>query len=262
MAKKGGKPTLSKKVNKTKKAEPKVEKYTPKPKNFGIGAAVQPKRNVGRFVKWPKYVRLQRQRQVLLRRLKVPPTINQFRETLDKGLATQLFSLLKNYKPEDKAQKKARLAAAAKAKAESDASNDGAKPVVLKYGLNHVTALIESKKAKFVAIAHDVDPIEIVVYLPALCRKMDVPYCIVKSKSRLGQLVHKKTATCVALTEVKKADEAKFHKLAETINASYKNRFDDIRKSWGGQKMGLKTQVKLEKMAAKKKREQEALQVV
>eukprot|EP00055_Hartaetosiga_balthica_P002502 m.4213 g.4213 ORF g.4213 m.4213 type:complete len:260 (-) comp2186_c0_seq1:198-977(-) len=256
------KPVLKTKVAKAKKVEPKVEKFTPKPRNFSIGGSVQPKRNVGRFVKWPKYVRLQRQRQVLLRRLKVPPSINQFTETLDKALATQLFSLLKSYKPEDKAQKKARIAAAAKDKAASDKDAAGSKPVVLKYGLNHVTALIESRKAKFVAIAHDVDPIEIVVYLPALCRKMDVPYCIVKSKSRLGQLVHKKTATCVALTDVKKADEAKFHKLSETINASYKNRFDAIRKSWGGQKMGLKTQVKLEKMAAKKKREQEALQVV
>ena len=35
-------------------------------------------------------------------------------------------------------------------------------------------------------IAHDVDPIELVVWLPALCRKMEVPYAIVKGKSRLG----------------------------------------------------------------------------
>jgi large subunit ribosomal protein L7Ae len=253
------KKTLSKTNKKVaKKEEPKVQLYDAKPRSFSIGNSIQPSRNVGRFVKWPKYVRLQRQRQVLLRRLKVPPSINQFTETLDKALATQLFSLLKKYKPEDKAQKKQRLAAAAKAKADGG-KVESEKPVVLKYGLNHVTQLIESKKATFVAIAHDVDPIELVVYLPALCRKMDVPYCIVKSKSRLGRLVHKKTATCVALTGVKSADQSQFHKLTETINASYKNRFDAIRKTWGGQKMGLKTQVKLEKMAAKKKREAEAL---
>lgn len=52
--------------------------------------------------------------------------------------------------------------------------------MVLKYGINHVTGLIEKKKAKLVIIAHDVDPVEIVVWLPALCRKMGVPYCIVK----------------------------------------------------------------------------------
>jgi len=33
-------------------------------------------------------------------------------------------------------------------------------------------------------ISHDVDPIELVVWLPALCRKMGIPYCIVKSKAR------------------------------------------------------------------------------
>ena len=41
-------------------------------------------------------------------------------------------------------------------------------------------------KAQLVVIAHDVDPIELVVWLPALCRKMEIPYCIVKGKSRLG----------------------------------------------------------------------------
>lgn len=54
------------------------------------------------------------------------------------------------------------------------------KPVVVKYGLNHITTLIEAGKAQLVLIAHDVDPIELVVWLPALCRKMNVPYCIVK----------------------------------------------------------------------------------
>merc|ERR1712000_748964 len=60
------------------------------------------------------------------------------------------------------------------------------KPYTVKYGLNHVVGLIESKKASMVLIAHDVDPIELVVFLPALCRKMGVPYAIIKGKARLG----------------------------------------------------------------------------
>lgn len=62
------------------------------------------------------------------------------------------------------------------------------KPLVVKYGINHVTQLVEAKKAQLVVIAHDVDPIEIVVWLPALCKKMGVPYVIVKGKARLGQV--------------------------------------------------------------------------
>jgi large subunit ribosomal protein L7Ae len=55
-----------------------------------------------------------------------------------------------------------------------------------------------------VVIASDVDPIELVVWLPALCRKMDVPYCFVRGKAALGKLVHLKNAAVLALTEVRK----------------------------------------------------------
>jgi large subunit ribosomal protein L7Ae len=34
------------------------------------------------------------------------------------------------------------------------------KPFVIKFGANHVTTLVEQKKAKLVVIANDVDPIE------------------------------------------------------------------------------------------------------
>jgi len=71
-------------------------------------------------------------------------------------------------------------------KGDKATKDESKKPIYAKYGLNHVVALVEAKKAKFVAIADDVDPIELVVFLPALCRKMGVPYVIVKGKSRLG----------------------------------------------------------------------------
>merc|ERR1739845_83353 len=95
---------------------------------------------------------------------------------------------------------------------------DGAAPAVdrtiyLQFGLNHVTHLVEKKKAKLVVIAADVDPIELVVWLPALCRKMEVPYCIVKSKALLGTLVNQKNATCVALSGVRAEDNQQFQRL-------------------------------------------------
>lgn len=62
-------------------------------------------------------------------------------------------------------------------------------------------------------IAHDVDPLEVMIFLPALCRKKNVPFCFVRGKARLGKLVHTKTATCVALTEVRKEDLQDFDNL-------------------------------------------------
>ena len=50
----------------------------------GSGQDVQPKRDLTRFVKWPRYIRLQRQRSILYKRLKVPPAINQFTQALDR----------------------------------------------------------------------------------------------------------------------------------------------------------------------------------
>jgi large subunit ribosomal protein L7Ae len=151
--------------------------------------------------------------------------------------ADTLFRLLAKYRPESKEAKKKRLFEAAKAQvaAEKAAGGEDAKvkdakdskdakenkkPILLKYGINHVTTLVEQKKAKLVVIAHDVDPIEIVVWLPALCRKMEVPFVIVKSKARLGQVVHKKTATAVAITEVKPEDAAKLDQVVQSAKNS------------------------------------------
>jgi large subunit ribosomal protein L7Ae len=82
------------------------------------GQDVRPQTDMTRFVKWPEYVRLQRQKVILNQRLKVPPAIAQFSHTLDKNTATQLFKLLNKYRPETKQEKHARLEAVAKATAE------------------------------------------------------------------------------------------------------------------------------------------------
>jgi len=94
----------SKKVTKNEQAKSVL--FEKKPRNFGIGNDIQPKRDLTRFVKWPKYIRLQRQKRVLLQRLKVPPSINQFSRTLDKATAKQLFHLMDKYKPETRSEKK------------------------------------------------------------------------------------------------------------------------------------------------------------
>lgn len=209
--------------------------FTRKPRQFGIGQALPPSRDLRHFVRWPRYVQLQRHKRVLWDRLSVPPSINQFTRTLDKNQATALFTLLDKYKPETRKEKQQRLLAKAKGE-----GGDEKKPAVLKFGLKHVTALVEAKKANLVVIAHDVDPIEIVVWLPALCQRKEVPYVIVKGKSRLGQLVHQKTATAVALTDVRKEDTKAFENLIEIATSQYNDRYNDLRKEWGGGKLGIK----------------------
>lgn len=81
------------------------------------GQDIQPRRDLTRFVKWPEYIRLQRQKVILSQRLKVPPAIAQFSHTLDKNTAAQLFKLLDKYRPETKKEKNARLTATATAAA-------------------------------------------------------------------------------------------------------------------------------------------------
>lgn len=212
---------------------------------------------------------------MLYQRLKVPPSINQFTQTLDKqtgmeeivlylsdipvakvftggstvlvSTATQLFKLLHKYRPETKIQKRERLRAIAQKKSEGGDVTPGKKAITIKYGINHITTLVEQKKAQLVVIAHDVDPIEVCVSLDhadftynfSLCysrswcsfqhcaerwesltalsrEKQGAPYlphsgyklCLEEADAfflhRLGKLVHKKTATAIAVTQVKK----------------------------------------------------------
>jgi len=228
---------LSEKKKQKTKASHLFEKT---PKNWRIGGDVQPRKNLTRYVKWPKYVRLQRMKRIMLMRIKVPPAVNQFNSCIDKSQASTLLRLLKKYVPETRLAKKKRLMETAQQKKDGQEVKTK-KPQVIKYGLGHVTTLIENKEAKLVVIAHDVDPIELVVWMPTLCRKKDVPYCIIKGKSRLGQLVHKKKATCIALTSVRQEDKNELDTLANNFKAQF-NDNAEVRKRWGGGIMGIKSQ--------------------
>jgi len=183
------------------------------------------------------------------RRLKVPPAINQFSRAIDKNTAQTLFKLLSKYRGESPKEKKARLVAEAAAQA-GGAVAEKKKPKVIKYGLNHVSQLVETKKATLVCIAHDVDPIELVIWLPALCRKMGIPYCIVKGKARLGQMVYKKTASVVALTEVKKEDMTKLEQLSTNFKSQFNDNSAENRK-WGERELGIKSRHEQAKRGAK-----------
>lgn len=242
-------------VVKKPKVDPMIVK---RPKNFGIGGTVQPKRDLTRFVKWPRYIKIQRQRAVLYKRLKIPPAINQFRalSTFSKQSVTQVFKLLHSYRPESSDAKKDRLRKLASAKASGQKVPVANRAPQLIFGASNVTTAVEKKKTKLVVIAADCDPIEVVLHLPTLCRKMGVPYCIIKGgRARLGHLVRRKTASVVAITRVKPEDRVKLQKVVEVVKASFNDRYDDIRRSWGGGILGKKSQARKARLDKAKARE-------
>uniref|UniRef100_A0A2K6FU95 60S ribosomal protein L7a n=1 Tax=Propithecus coquereli TaxID=379532 RepID=A0A2K6FU95_PROCO len=204
-----------------------------------------PKRDLTHFVKWPHYIRLQRQRAILYKQLKVPPAINWFTQALDH----------QTYRPETKQDKKPRLLAQAEKKAAGKGDVPTKRPPVFQAGVNTVTTLVENKKAQLVVIAHDVDPIELVVFLPALCRKMGVPHCINKGKARLGRLVHRKTCTTVTFTQVNLEDKGALPKLVEAIRTNYNDRYDKIYCHWGGNILGPKSVARITKVEKAKTKE-------
>merc|ERR1711989_70183 len=148
--------------------------------------------------------------------------------------------LMDKYRPETKQAKKERLRERA---------------AVVRHGVNTVTTLIEKKKAQLVVIANDVDPIELVMFLPALCRKMGVPYCIVKNKSRLGRVCRRKTTTCIAITQVESNDRSSLSKLVESVKTNYNERGDEIKRHWGGGSLGGKSAAKIAKIEKAKSKE-------
>jgi len=94
-----------------------------------------------------------------------------------------------------------------------------------------------------------------VLFLPALCRKMGVPYCIVKGKARLGRLVRRKTCTTLALTTVDNNDKANFGKVLEAVKTNFNERHEEIRRHWGGGILGSKSLARISKLERAKARE-------
>jgi len=241
--------------------------FKKEPRTFRIGQNLPPTRDLYRFVRWPRYIRIQRQRAILKKRLKAPPAIAQFSKTLQQNSAKDLFKLLKHYMPESPLDKKKRLKAQAEAELKEEKKSEKKaetskqrrvkskskkeegkkkKPPVLRYGISTIAGLVQTAKVKLVVIAHDVDPVELVIWLPALCRKFSIPYVIVKSKARLGHLVYHKTASAVALTDVRKEHETAFNNITSIARTQYN---DNVRAytDFGVPVMGGKFQARKKK---------------
>jgi len=247
-----------KEVKKQKEEKVQNPLFVPRPRDGLKPKRPWAKRDLTRFTKWPKYIVMQRQKSLLLQRLKVPPSIHQFHkeQCLNSNQAKEVLSLLHKYRPETKKAKLIRLKKQATKQASGEDVVLAKSPVYLQQGVHKVVTQVTQKKAKLVVISHDVDPIEVVLFLPALCRKMGIPYCILKSKARLGALVRRKTCAAVCLNDVEDSNKSQLNKVIESVKASFNDRFDDIRKTWGGGVLSRKAEARKNRIEKAKLLEQ------
>ncbi|KRH92508.1 60S ribosomal protein L7A, partial [Pseudoloma neurophilia] len=166
-------------------------------------------------------------KKALVSALKMPPALNQFTKYLDDQEAQEYFDLFSNFKPENRKERLERL--------EKEKTNGrvGEKPIIVKSGVRHVTDLIEQKKAQLVLIACDTDPIEVVLFLPTLCKKLEIPFVLVKSKYDLGKLVNRKKCTTVCLTGCTADKKTKFQSLIKKANGRFMDNYEVTMANWG-----------------------------
>ncbi|MCX5718431.1 MAG: ribosomal L7Ae/L30e/S12e/Gadd45 family protein [Nitrospirae bacterium] len=78
-------------------------------------------------------------------------------------------------------------------------------------GINEVTKAVERGSAKLVVVAGDVDPKELVMHIPIICKEKGITYFELPSKMELGK-VAKLPVSCSSLAVIEFgefADEAK-----------------------------------------------------
>ena len=78
----------------------------------------------------------------------------------------------------------------------------------IKKGINEATKSIERGIAKLVVVAEDVEPQEIIMYLPGLADDRKAPYIFVSSKNDLGNAagIERPTAAVAIVVEGKAKD--------------------------------------------------------
>ncbi|OYT66433.1 50S ribosomal protein L7ae [Candidatus Bathyarchaeota archaeon ex4484_205] len=88
----------------------------------------------------------------------------------------------------------------------------------VKRGTNETTKAVERGIAKLVYIAENVEPIEIVLHLPLLCKDRGIPYVVVPDKKALGNYAGLEVAAAsVCIVEPGSAE-----KMVEDIAAKVK----------------------------------------
>ncbi|ELW49129.1 60S ribosomal protein L7a [Tupaia chinensis] len=100
------------------------------------------------------------------------------------------------------------------------------RPVVLQVGVNTVTTLVENKKAQLVVTAHDVDPIELFVFLPMSEDGGSLLHY--QREGQVGMPGPQENMYHCRLHTGNSEDNGALAKLVEAIRTNYNDRYNEI----------------------------------
>ncbi|MBD3253590.1 MAG: 50S ribosomal protein L7ae [Candidatus Lokiarchaeota archaeon] len=88
----------------------------------------------------------------------------------------------------------------------------------IRKGMNEVTKSIERGQAKFVVMAEDVSPPEILYHVPVLCEEKSIPYAYLSTKKELGSAVNiNVSSSSVAIEKAGSGNEKELDELIKQI---------------------------------------------
>jgi 50S ribosomal protein L7Ae len=89
-----------------------------------------------------------------------------------------------------------------------------------KKGTNEVIKSVERGESKLVILAEDVNPPEVVYFIPKLCEERKVPFAYVKTRADLGSKVAISSAASISITDLGKSEELYKEITSELTNLS------------------------------------------
>lgn len=89
-----------------------------------------------------------------------------------------------------------------------------------KKGTNEVIKSVERGESKLVVLAEDVNPPEVVYFIPKLCEERKVPFAYVKTRADLGSKVAISSAASISITDLGKSEELYKEITSELTNLS------------------------------------------
>ncbi|TFF99429.1 MAG: 50S ribosomal protein L7ae [Promethearchaeota archaeon] len=90
----------------------------------------------------------------------------------------------------------------------------------IRKGMNEVTKSIERGQAKFVVMAEDVSPPEILYHVPLLCEEKNIPYAYISNKKNLGNAANLNIgASSIAIDNVGTGNEKILDDIIKQIGA-------------------------------------------